>query len=245
VERPRWRTVTGGSREYVKRLLEPLRGRLYLDTAVTAVRRTADGVTVWDARGGEASYDQVVMAAHGDQTLALLADATPPERKLLGAFRYQDNRVLLHTDAALMPKRREVWAAWNYLATDSGDERARVSVSYWMNKLQNLGKVRDYFVSLNPLREPRAGSVIYETRYEHPVFTVEAMQAQERLQEIQGADRIWFCGAWSGYGFHEDGLRSAVKVVQAMGHPIPWLEQGPAQDDAAVPVWVCPAAEEA
>ena len=245
VERPRWRTVTGGSREYVKKLLEPLRGRAYLDTAVTAVRRTTDGVKVWDVRGGEALYDQVVMAAHGDQTLALLAGATPLERKLLGAFRYQDNRALLHTDAGLMPKRREVWASWNYLADDSGDERARVSVTYWMNKLQNLGKAPDYFVSLNPLREPRAGSVIYETRYEHPVFTREAMQAQERLHEIQGADRIWFCGAWSGYGFHEDGLRSAVRVVQAMGHPIPWLEGEPVQDDATVPAWAGSVAEDA
>jgi predicted NAD/FAD-binding protein len=245
VDRPRWRTVTGGSCEYVKKLLEPLRGRVYLNTAVTAVRRTADGVTVWDAKGGEARYDQVVMAAHGDQTLALLAGATSAERKLLGAFRYQDNRAVLHTDAALMPRRRKVWASWNYLADDTEDDKARVSVTYWMNKLQNLSGTQDYFVSLNPLVEPRPESVVYETRYEHPVFTREAMRAQERLVEIQGTDRIWFCGAWSGYGFHEDGLRSAVKVVQAMGHSIPWLEGEPAQDDAAAPAWASPAAEDA
>ncbi len=224
MDRPRWRTVSRGSHAYVKKLLAGLGDRVRLGSPVTGLRRVGAAVRVWDAGGGVADYDQVVMAVHADQVLPLLAGATRAERKMFGAFRYQDNRVLLHTDATLMPKRRGVWAAWNYLADQSVHRESRVSVTYWMNRLQRLGEGQDYFVSLNPLREPAADSVIYETTYAHPVFTREAIRAQQDLGAIQGADRIWFCGAWTGYGFHEDGLRSAVQVVQGLGHPIPWLD---------------------
>lgn len=238
VDRPRWHTVTGGSRAYVRRLLEPLRAGLRLDTAVTAVRRSPGGVTIWDARGGEELYDRVVMASHADQTLAMLAGATRHQRELLGAFRYQDNRAVLHSDASLMPKRRNVWASWNYLAEQAADRASHVSVTYWMNRLQSLPGRRDYFLSLNPLTEPDPESVVYETRYAHPVFTQEAMHAQARLHEIQGRDRIWFCGAWSGYGFHEDGLRSAVQAVESMGYEVPWRSAPPATAaDVTVPAW--------
>ena len=238
VDRPRWRTVTGGSREYVKKLLAQLGPRIRLGTPVSGVRRTDDGgVRVWDAAGGDARYDQVVMAVHGDQVLPLLAAPAPAERQLLGAFRYQDNRAVLHTDARLMPRRRKAWASWNYLAGDVVDGSARVSVTYWMNRLQALSSRRDYFVSLNPLTEPAPGSVILDTVYAHPVFDHAAMQAQARLHEIQGRDRLWFCGAWTGYGFHEDGLRSAVEVVQGLGHPIPWLDPRPLDLDLTVPAW--------
>lgn len=299
MDRPRWRTVTGGSREYVKQLLEGLGDRVQLNTAVTQVRRTPEGVRVRDASGNEALYDRVVMAAHGDESLAMLADATAEERALLGAFQYQENRALLHTDAALMPKRRSVWASWNYLAEfglvgppacggrpakgsersferahtnvrpgsqaeqgersaaggaghgtrdgslDDSDKEDRVSVTYWMNRLQGLPGDRDYFVTLNPLAEPAPESVIYDTLYMHPVFTREAMRAQQELPAIQGRSGIWFCGAWSGYGFHEDGLRSATRAVRTMGYPIPW-EQAPAleTDSAAIPVWAKPLAEQ-
>ncbi|HEV7165888.1 MAG TPA: FAD-dependent oxidoreductase [Gammaproteobacteria bacterium] len=244
MDRPRWRTVSGGSREYVKQLLEGLGDRVQLNTAVTQVRRTPEGVRVRDASGNEALYDRVVMAAHGDESLAMLADVTAEERTLLGAFRYQENRALLHTDAALMPKRRSVWASWNYLAAETGEE-TKVSVTYWMNRLQGLPGDRDYFVTLNPLAEPAPESVIYDTLYMHPVFTREAMRAQEELPAIQGRSGIWFCGAWSGYGFHEDGLRSATRAVRTMGYPIPW-EQVPGVeiDSAAIPVWGKPLAEQ-
>ena len=222
MDRPRWRTVTGGSHEYVKKLLAGLGESVRLDTPVTGIRRIGAAVRVWDARSGVADYDRVVMAVHADQVLPLLAGATAAERRVFSAFRYQDNRVLLHTDPALMPKRRSVWAAWNYLAGDVVDGKARVSVTYWMNRLQRLAGDKDYFVSLNPLTEPK--DVVFETSYAHPVFTPEAVQAQEQLASLQGVDRIWFCGAWSGYGFHEDGLRSAVQVAQGLGCPVPWLQ---------------------
>lgn len=221
MDRPRWRTVTGGSHEYVKKLLAALGDRVRLDTPVTGLRRVGAGVRIWDAKGGVADYDQVVMAVHADQVLPLLAGATSAERQVFSAFKYQDNRVVLHSDPALMPKRRGVWAAWNYLSDEVVDGKARVSVSYWMNRLQRLSGDKDYFVSLNPLTEPK--DVIFETTYAHPVFTREAMQAQAGLPAIQGVDRIWFCGAWSGYGFHEDGLRSAVQVAQGLGCAVPWL----------------------
>ena len=221
MDRPRWRTVTGGSHEYVKKLLAALGDCVRLDTPVTGLRRVGAGVRIWDAKGGVADYDQVVMAVHADQVLPLLAGASRAERKIFNAFEYQDNRVVLHSDPALMPKRRGVWAAWNYLSDEVVDGKARVSVSYWMNRLQRLSGDKDYFVSLNPLTEPK--DVIFETTYAHPVFTREAMQAQAGLAAIQGVDRIWFCGAWSGYGFHEDGLRSAVQVAQGLGCAVPWL----------------------
>ena len=245
MDRPRWRTVTGGSRQYVKKLLEGLGGRVHLNLPVTGVRRAADGVWVREARGAELRYDQVVMASHADESLALLSDATDVERDLLGAFHYQENRALLHTDAALMPRRRSVWASWNYLARDIQGEGAQVSVTYWMNRLQSLACEREYFVSLNPLTDPKPESIIYETSYTHPVFTREAMQAQERLPAIQGRDRVWFCGAWCGFGFHEDGLRSAVSVVRSMGYSIPWHAGADAAADATqIPGWAEPLTEE-
>ncbi|HEV2111103.1 MAG TPA: FAD-dependent oxidoreductase, partial [Gammaproteobacteria bacterium] len=272
MDRPRWRTVSGGSRQYVNKLLAGLGGRVHLNLPVTGVRRARDGVWLREAGGAVVRYDRVVIAAHGDETLGLLAGATAEERTLLGAFQYQQNRAVLHTDPALMPKRRAVWASWNYLAagllgfaacgerpareggaghgtrdgslTDAESER-QVSVTYWMNRLQALSCERDYFVSLNPLTEPKPESIIYETAYSHPVFTREAMQAQQRLPAIQGRDRIWFCGAWCGYGFHEDGLRSAIAVVRSMGYSIPWHAGAAAAADATpLPVWAEPLTEE-
>lgn len=247
VNRPHWRTVTGGSREYVRRLMQPLTKRLYLNSAVTAVRRRSEGVLIKDNQGREAHYDRVIMAAHADQSLALLTDATETERALLSAFPYQDNRAVLHTDKTLMPKRQRVWASWNYLADDSEDDGARVSVSYWMNRLQKLPTQTNYFLTLNPLHEPAAESIAYETHYEHPVFGREAMRAQEKLDLIQGVNGTWFCGAWCGYGFHEDGLKSALRVVTHMGYPIPW--QVPAMPETGTPLprpaWVQPALEDA
>lgn len=243
VDRPRWRTVAGGSREYLKRLLAGFSGRLLLDTPVLDIRRSGSSVRVRDDRGQEMHYDRVVIAAHGDQAFKLIGDASEEERAILGAFQYQDNRAVLHSDAELMPRRRNVWAAWNYLADELQDGAARVSVTYWMNRLQSLPGERQYFVSLNPLKGPAPETILYETVYAHPVFTREAMQAQQRLQGIQGVNGLWFCGAWCGYGFHEDGLRSAVKVAAAMGCTIPWHEAR--AESPAATGWMQPALDDA
>jgi predicted NAD/FAD-binding protein len=141
---------------------------------------------------------------------------------LLGAIPYQANRVLLHRDPGLMPRERRVWSSWNYLSGSAEEESQAVSVTYWMNRLQRLATRNDYFVSHNPLSEPREESIAAEFEYEHPVFTTAALEAQKQLHRIQGRSRTWFAGAWTGYGFHEDGMRSGVEVAQALGASLPW-----------------------
>lgn len=215
-ERPIWRTVEGGSREYVRRLLSALGGTVRLNTAVERVSRWNGRIQIQDRRGSVHAHDHVVLAAHPDQTLTLLDDADAAERELLGAFRYQRNLAILHTDATLMPRRRAVWSSWNYL--DAADGSGALCVTYWMNRLQAfLPPGRDLFVTLNPARPPRAGSVLRSFIYDHPVFDLAAGRAQRRLWDLQGVRNTWFCGAWFGAGFHEDGLQAGLAVAEALG----------------------------
>ena len=221
--RPHWRTVTGGSRAYVERLTASYRDRIRTASPVTGVVRGAEGVAVRDANGGTERFDEVVFATHADTTLQILgADATAEERAILGAFRFQMNRAVLHRDASLMPRRRRVWSSWNYLADGRGvpDRTKPVSLSYWMNRLQNLDTTEPVIVTLNPIREPR--EIVGEYAYAHPQFDRAALDAQGAIGQIQGRRRAWFAGAWLGYGFHEDGLRSGLEVAEALGAPAPW-----------------------
>jgi len=213
-DRPQWHTVRGGSREYVRRIADRL-DDVRLDTPVLAVRRLgtngAAGVAISTASGTEA-FDHVVLACHSDQAMALLADLDPQEREILQAIPYQPNHAWLHTDAALMPKRRSAWAAWNYLS-DGNPQAPNVSVTYWLNRLQPLPFRRPVLLSLNPLQAPEASQVIARFDYEHPIFDQAAVAAQRRLRSIQGSRSTWFAGAWTAYGFHEDGLRSGLAVA--------------------------------
>ena len=215
--RPRWMTVEGGSREYVSRIIAQLRD-VRLSEPVEAVTRRAGGgappVTIRSTRATE-HFDQVVFACHSDQALALLADPSEDERAVLTAIRYQPNRALLHTDPALMPARRRAWAAWNYLS-DGQPGAPSVSVTYWLNRLQPLPFRSPVFVSLNPLSEPAPSRLIREINYAHPIFDLAAGRAQRRLRALQGRQQTWYAGAWTGYGFHEDGLRSGLEVAQAI-----------------------------
>ncbi|MDE1896238.1 MAG: FAD-dependent oxidoreductase [Rhodospirillales bacterium] len=207
--RPVWRTVQSGSRNYVEKLRAGFSGIVQSGTPVTAVRRHGGGVEL-AVPGGTASFDELVLACHADEAFALLADPSPLEREIIGAFRTTSNEVVLHGDAAAMPKRRAAWAAWNYMS--GGDEGA---VTYWMNRLQNLPPERQWFVTLNspwPLR-----GVALRQSFTHPVFDVAALRAQKRLWEVQGFNRTWFCGAWWGAGFHEDGLQAGLAVAEALG----------------------------
>jgi uncharacterized protein len=213
--RPQWYTVRGGSRHYVEKMLAQI-GEARVATPVERVRRVPGGVLVGTAAGTE-HFDQLVLACHSDQALALLEDATPSERALLGAIRYQPNVAVLHTDANVMPRARRAWAAWNYeRAADAPREQAGVCLHYWINRLQPLPFAREVFVSLNPARPLEESAVLGRFEYEHPVFDLAAIDAQRRLPEIQGQHHTWFCGAWTGYGFHEDGLRSGLQVAQAL-----------------------------
>jgi predicted NAD/FAD-binding protein len=210
-DRPQWRTVRGGSARYVEKLVAGFRDRIRLRTPVESVRRTPFGVLV-KAAGGEAErFDRVFFACHSDQALRLLSDASATERAVLGAIRYQRNDVLLHTDTRMLPKRRLAWAAWNYHLVDRATER--VAVTYHMNILQRLESRTPLLVTLNLSDRVDGRRVIRELQYEHPVFTAEAVAAQARHAEIDGADRAYFCGAYWGFGFHEDGVASALAAL--------------------------------
>ncbi len=218
--RPQWYTVAGGSRQYVHQLLKGLRdvrGQNPVRALTRLGRDGRAGVMLHTDHGHEV-FDEVVLACHSDQALALLGSgATPDEARLLGAIRYQPNRAVLHTDDALLPSRRKAWAAWNYERSAPGrPEGPGVCLHYWINRLQPLPWAQPVIVSLNPLREPRPDRVISEHDYAHPVFDLEAVAAQRRLGEIQGRQHVWFSGAWTGYGFHEDGLSSGLAVAAAI-----------------------------
>lgn len=221
LDQPQWMTVRGGSREYVKRMLPGI-ADLRLNAPVQAVKRHAAGVDLHTAAGVE-HFDAVVFACHSDQTLRILgSDATPAERVVLGAVKSQPNRAVLHTDAALLPKRQNAWAAWNYLAGEGSPDNRPVSVSYLLNKLQPLPFQSPVVVSLNPFRAPDPAKVLAEFDYDHPVFDARAIDAQAHLPALQGQRHTWFAGAWTAYGFHEDGLKSAVDVAAMLGVVAPW-----------------------
>ena len=233
-DRPVWRTVKGGSRRYVEKLTAAFADRLRLGCAVTSVERRSHGVVVHDSHGNRDSYDHVVIASHSDQALAMLSDADQRERSVLGAIGYAPNTVYLHRDPKLMPKRRRAWASWNFLRWQrQGPADNDVAVTYWMNQLQGIDHDKPLFVSLNPPFPPAPELTFGKYRCEHPQFNAAAFAAQKRLAEIQGRRHTWFCGAWTGYGFHEDGLRSGLAVAEALGAAVPWREPPPELAQAA------------
>ena len=216
--RPQWYTVRGGAHSYVRKMLEAIPDAR-LDTPVLHVRRAGgDGASVLiSTAAGTERYDEVVMACHSDQSLALLADPSAAEAAVLGAVRFQRNRAVLHTDDTLLPKRRLAWAAWNYeRAADDSREAAAVCLHYLLNRLQPLPFTTPVIVSLNPAREPRGDAIHAEFDYMHPVFDTAAIAAQQRVPELQGRRHTWFCGAWTRYGFHEDGLISGLTVCEGL-----------------------------
>lgn len=220
-DRPLWRTVAGGGRTYVERMARQL-DDVRLACAVHAVTRQPDGLWVAHAHGKE-RFDQVVLACHSDQALAILgATASDAQRAVLRAIRYQPNRAVLHTDPALLPRRRQLWSAWNYFAGRGEPGNQPVGVSYLINKLQPLPFAGPVVVTLNPAREPDPARVLAEFDYAHPAFDGAAIDAQQRLPDVQGEGGIWLAGAWGGYGFHEDGLKSALRVANGLGVQAPW-----------------------
>ncbi len=227
-ERPLWRTVTGGSREYVKKISASFKDRIHLNSVVSKIQRVVDGVFVecWDGR--REKFDHVVIATHSDQALNLLSDAQPDESSLLGALKYAPNKAYLHRDPALMPNKRVIWSSWNYMCGEkSTGENVKatedtVSVTYWMNRLQNIDKKLPLFVSLNPIHAPREELTFAQFDYDHPQFDSAALKAQKELDLIQGTRRTWFCGAYCGSGFHEDGLKAGLNVAKQLGAVVPW-----------------------
>lgn len=221
-DQPQWYTVQGGSQEYVKRLTESYKGRIRTNCGAIAVSRSAEGVTVKDSQGGSALYDQVIFACHSDQALALIDQPNEAEQTVLGRMQYHPNEMILHSDTSFMPKNKNAWASWVYMSEGRRDDTSHVSLSYWMNRLQSLKSERPLIVTLNPGRAPNPALVHDNCQFEHPLFDEGAILSQQQLGEIQGKDRLWFCGAYQRYGFHEDGLGSAVTLVSQFGISPQW-----------------------
>lgn len=238
--RPQWRTVEGGAREYVERLVSDSRMRVLTNCPVKSIDRTANGVAILAGNGLSEKFDHVVVAAHADRALAMLAKPTDAEISTLSAFQYAGNRAVLHRDETLMPRRRKLWSSWNYIS-DLVNGNHPGAVTYWMNALQPLETKTNIFVTLNPQREPAANLVDREFSYRHPIFTNETARMQRQLWSLQGRQRTWFCGAYFGAGFHEDGLQSGLAVAEELGGILrPWKVEKPSSRIHVTPHFIRP-----
>ena len=220
--RPQWYTVSGGSREYTRRVSEFFKDRIRLVCGAQAVLEKNGQFHLTDTNGETEIYDQIVFSSHADETLKMLKNPTDLEKEILGSFRYQNNKIIVHTDESFMPHNKKCWASWIYLNDGRTDEKDCVSLSYWMNNLQNFETDKPVLVTLNPARRPQKDLILDEHEFSHPIFDEPAIQGQDKMDSIQGARGLWFCGAYQRYGFHEDGLLSAVRVAEKMGVRIPW-----------------------
>ncbi len=218
--RPQWQTVRGGAREYVRKIAASLTD-IRLNTPVESVVRSAEEALVITHQRTE-RFDSVLFATHAPDTANMLLDASAKEQALLSAVRYQPNQAWLHTDLSLMPQQRKVWSAWNYIGAQQRAGERPVCVSYWLNKLQQLPFTTPVIVTLNPIHPPDPAKVLRSFQYQHPVFDQPAIHAQQQLETIQGKNRCWFAGAWTGYGFHEDGLKSALRIARDFGVAPDW-----------------------
>jgi predicted NAD/FAD-binding protein len=217
-DRPKWRTVLGGSHEYVRRLSQSFADGIRLGAKVARISRENGRVVITDAAGNADTFTDVVIATHADEAARLLADADCEERELLGAFSYTDNVAVLHSDENLMPKRKRVWSSWNYIGESRNETAQPLCVTYWMNRLQNLDMRHQLFVTLNPTREIAPSKVIGRYSYAHPLFDQRALDAQQQLWRLQGKRNTWFSGAYFGFGFHEDGLQSGLAAAESVAN---------------------------
>jgi predicted NAD/FAD-binding protein len=222
--KPHWKTVKGGARTYVQKLREGISGDIHTGTPVARVTREHGGVSIELADGATHHYDQVVLATHADTSLALLSDPSDQEREILGSFPYTPNVAVLHSDSSFLPRNRSLWASWNYDSEACELDATGLSVTYWLNRLQNHPVPTPVLVTINPSHEPREDLVFRRFDYSHPNFDSRAIAAQRHLHEIQGRRDTWYCGAWQRYGFHEDGILSAVNLASGFGIKPPWLE---------------------
>jgi predicted NAD/FAD-binding protein len=219
---PQWYTVSSGSREYTSRLIDKIKGTTQFTCGAKNIKRDGEHVYVTDVHDKTEMYDQVIMACHANEALVMIENPMADETEILGGFQYQDNHIIVHSDESFMPKTKRCWASWVYLSEGREDKNDAVSLTYWMNNLQDLDRDRPIFVTLNPGRRPDENKIMDEHVFSHPIFDLGAIKSQDRIDEIQGKNNIWFCGAYQRYGFHEDGLLSAVNVAKAMGVSIPW-----------------------
>lgn len=222
--RKRWSTVKGGSRSYRDKIIAPFKDRILLDCAATRIIRNNGGVQITDSRGETREFDRVILAAHADQSLRMLGNPTDMEQEVLGSFRYSKNKVILHTDDNIMPKKRHMWAGWNYLVEYDKDGKLVSSFSYHMNKLQKVSVMKDYFVTVNDTGQVDSTKILREFDYEHPIFDLKAINAQPRLPQLNQDGVTYFCGSYFRYGFHEDACRSGVEVCRNITGEKIWEE---------------------
>jgi predicted NAD/FAD-binding protein len=216
-DRPEWRTVDGGSREYVNRLTASFADRIRTDQSISMIERGETSQTIIHSDGSRENYDQIVLACHADEALQLLAEPTEDEQSVLGAIGYQPNRAVLHTDTSLLPKRKAAWASWNYMGTGNGQADQLLCVTYLMNRLQKLPTETPVMLTLNPCKAIDPDKIIRSYDYEHPLFNVAAIESQPKLWSLQGKQNTWFCGAYFGSGFHEDGIQAGLAVAERLG----------------------------
>ena len=220
--RKRWRTVAQGSGAYRDKLIAPFRERIRLQCAATMVKRNGSKVEVTDTRGETRSYDKIIFACHADQALKCLGDPLPIEQEVLGAFRYTQSKVLLHTDERIMPRNRRLWAGWNYYVDYTDEAELLSSFSYYMNKLQKVSKRQSYFVTVNPWGRIDETKILRQYDYEHPLFDIDAIRAQPRLASLNENGRTYYCGSYFGHGFHEDAFRSGLEVCRMISREPIW-----------------------
>jgi predicted NAD/FAD-binding protein len=216
---PQWYTVEGGSKEYVKKISAAFNGKIELNSTIIKAEKSAEKVILTKDSGQTYEFDHVIFASHANQTYEIISDKTKDEAEILSKVKYSQNTAILHKDTNQMPKNNKAWASWVYL---SSKKENKVSLSYWMNNLQNIPASHPLFVTLNPIEKVAEQHIFGKYEYAHPIFDSEAINAQENLHKIQGKRNMWFCGAWTKYGFHEDGLNSAINVVKKFGIEVPW-----------------------
>lgn len=223
-DHPQWYTVTGGSRNYITKLTADFKNKIRLGVGVKAVTRDENGVSVTVENGDTEQFDQVVFACHADQAIAMLDAPTITEQDIIGSFTYQKNKIVTHSDLSFMPKDKSCWASWVYLSKDKKDDTGAVALSYWMNNLQNFDTEKPVIITLNPPTMPGADVTYDINHFDHPVFTRDAIDAQEKISAIQGQNKTWYVGAYQRYGFHEDGILSAANIIEQMGLTLPWQD---------------------
>ncbi len=221
-QHPQWKTVSGGSHEYIKRLTKPFSEKIKLNCGVTNVYLDENKIKVVNEQNASENFDHVIFACHADEALQMIQNTPKEIFSVLNHFQYQKNKIILHSDTSFMPKNLKCWSSWIYLNETNNSNNNDVSLSYWMNNLQNIDKKHSIIITLNPGRQPDTNLIHEEHEFSHPIFTSDAINAQEDINSIQGQNNLWFCGAYQRYGFHEDGLLSAVNLVKKMGVKIPW-----------------------
>ena len=219
--RPKWSTVNKGSREYVKKIQSLLKGKIYTNAKVNKISKSKEGIRV-HYQDGIKTFDKVILACHADQSSEILIENFSEEANLLKDFKYQKNTSILHSDINFMPKRKSVWSSWNYI-TETGNS-GNLSITYWMNELQRINSSKPILLSLNPKILPNPDLIYGQYSYSHPILDNNAINIQKKLSSIQGKNNLWFCGAWTGFGFHEDGVKSAVEIANSHNIHLPWFQ---------------------